>query len=1525
MALPSEAKSEWVTAEGDRYAATPEQVLKRDQWDAFTRHTVQDRVDVGGCTQVILRKSRLGAWTLLLNGRTSPTADVDARGWHTLPKFDTKDNITEDATGRKIPAPVLVTVLLEQGACAPESVTLQVLERVFVANLPINEGREMVVTEVSLEPTRPGDVNSQCTVVPYPMALGPSARVEIVDRSKQRATRDTKNADAVKGFMDAAIQKLSGKALSRQRVQSLLNKLPTWVSLAGTAAAAYYFLQAAEQSFANSAGTEAAGLVQGYTTNAIFFNLISSMYTTMSSSASTTAPTNPTDSSTDDKVVSISVFDLPAILKRISNSVSGGIYSKQGMSWTPEELRKARRYDDAALLEYLMYAQSLDATEQEKNLANWRTRLESDNFENPGTWTRDGIEENVKEFKTIMEKASEELQGYNRNQFRVTGVASDVVKRDGYIETALRLQVVDAHIEGVANLQTFTLASNVAFEAGLVASGYVNLGKELEDSIEELVSRIKGRDPQLSNSPLVQQVLTNPLMVPAGAPTGKLLVDLADFLVGRKSAVYAPSLDALTITLANLRTQVTEQLNTMLDPVSGLSTNAVVVPLMRRLPHVVALRNRSIVTFAVERDDEAIDIAASNTPSANNSDGLRDAVQVANATMRVVRYAITQFIEGEGVVRPRTRLQLVVEPTALVGTWGSLDATELGAARPLPERTAPLGIHTRHVYAPRLPMDVLGALACRAQHQRIEEAVVVQWLVSDGGAADGSPSVATRFGVPSSHTGELLLSVIADLATDEALDRVRSEMSALSPTRAHLMASAVEVAVQRLRLAGDLARAVFRQRPVRVRVSDHDALFDCYPEGPTLRKLLHEHAMWRGWEAPWFVARDISPPSRFEALAAAASAVPMGIGALEQLLDALRGIKAAEWRLSRMPFLAPQTLAFHSDEALRALHTRSPGSALLMHNAWAGLAVQVEHSYFAAQRLHVLGQGLPLSNAHRAATLCECAFARPILELVPTGDRLMAVPETERVGLRMLTRPFAQLLRPLQEGMPTLPHPRSLLSREAAARWLPARFASMRMDLGALQSERVLAGSAGDLMESFERMHIGPTQHLVPFGAALIEDAVDTASRCFEDTPVYIHALAVPLPAVDGVQPTAVIRPRPAHDTDTDAHPLAITIDAQQGGVAVGMAVAHVPLRRLKDDAATEPPATLREARDQARAADKTTPLGGSIDTTAAFVFAVERLVQSAIAVAGEHGSVDVDPPPIFMPQKMYVVSKSVDTDVLRLAKRRVSSLLLLVGEGDVTLLVGVLKKGSPVSIDRNAALVTELEARQMALTDGAIASDAAVRELSENLVVHVVTQTDGEADDALDRAFDDAVSPLVEGVVDLNAYLREKQAEAQRANEQLVTAQGADGSAAVGIGGGYALIESAAVAAMRQNSTLLAATAAFDKASETNAAARKLAEDTNRSIGELSVEARRIELILWPIAVATANALVAGILEAPPRLGASARWGERDVLVEEEASTLLARGSNVLSTAIGAWKGAGLVAVPLCELAAVVVGVSVA
>ena len=179
------ATSEWVVDGVTRYAATPEDAAAALDVAGFRAHDPGTNVPVehGACTQVVVRKARDGSYRLLLNGCESRVGDD---GYHVLPSFRADETMHEDATGREVAAPVVASVLVEDGACAPDHVVLQVKQRTFIAGVQTDEGREPVVREAQLRATRPSDTRSPACAVAYPMAIAPHLKITFYDNEKAR-------------------------------------------------------------------------------------------------------------------------------------------------------------------------------------------------------------------------------------------------------------------------------------------------------------------------------------------------------------------------------------------------------------------------------------------------------------------------------------------------------------------------------------------------------------------------------------------------------------------------------------------------------------------------------------------------------------------------------------------------------------------------------------------------------------------------------------------------------------------------------------------------------------------------------------------------------------------------------------------------------------------------------------------------------------------------------------------------------------------------------------------------------------------------------------------------------------------------------------------------------------------------------------------------------------------------------------------------------------------------------------------
>lgn len=1240
MGLPEDATSEWVTRDGTRYAASPEDVARAVPGGlTFAVHDFdKTSVDAGCCTQVLLRKARDGTYTLLLNGRASEPQN----GVHTLPPFREDQLIREEATGREAPAPVAVSLLVEKGACAPDVVRLQVLQRKFAAGIQVDEGRETVAMEERVPPTRPGDVESQAVLVAYPMTIGPSPKLVLRDNARARALSEKYTKEFWKSAIGTTTAAASGTTIQSPLSVFLSNTKGKVLGAAATALAVAVNVYLTIGSMATK-----STMLAVTTSAAAVLNAAYQGFATKRASTDEELVEETTDT-----VTRISIFDLPALLRRLTGRQTGGLYSNLGQTFTLEELRKNGRSDDAAVLTWLAFAHPLNPEQLEGVIAVMQEGMEAYLLDQFGKKKGDALspaeEAQMKEAKENVaagvNKSNQGLKGI-RDGYEFTGLDLSEIKKGSYVETVLRLEVIDARRNGASAHETFTLVSHVSRNAGLLASGYRQLYTELKEVVEQSVATLNAFDEQAAASPVFRHI--RPLVEsqqPRVPTLGKKLFQLVS---GTGRDVYLPAMKQIAAQIQEMGSKLEKLLTPLAKKLDALPPPDPLPPTIRYLPHVVRARNRSGLTFVLDRDDEAVDIAASADPAANNSSDLRDALAVSSTTIRIVRQAAAQFIERDGVLRPRMQTQLVLGDDVFSSTdnsfrkrWRVLPKRDAGDAR---------GIHTRHVYAPRMPLAVVGAMACRAEHGRVREGVAIGWLLA---GAEGSEQVgvAKSFGLPPSHLGELVMGMVADLATDDALDRAQ-EPAYRSVRRSQLMANSVHAAIDRLALAHTLAVAVLRKNDtVHPRLQEHDAVFECYPEGDTLRKLLHESAVWREWMPPSYTGGCNNDLKRRDAGLASALATPMGLDTVGQLLKAIGSLKHSNVRLTNLPFLAPQTLAHCTD---------SQGG-----KANGALVVHVAHAYSAAQRLHVLANGLGLQDHVRFALLCECALARPVLDLLSSDS-----PAPDADALRVFTQPIdpeADGASPAQTGAPPVPRQSALLDNLGVPRkWLSARLASMRLDLDELEKQRVLSG---DLADAFAELGLdGSVQYLVPFGDTIAQEHSLLLTPFFEDAPTYVELLQrVPAPADANV---VTVRPRHAHEEDGDLHPYVITAD----GAVLSAAMVHIPPVDWVDTKGAVP-TTLEEATEAARVARAMPPfvLGLGVDASAAFVFNVERLVQCALIV-GTPALLRADPPAPPKPRLVPIPDDPSEPEALRRARFRVWVLRIATSEAGIKWLSSTL------------------------------------------------------------------------------------------------------------------------------------------------------------------------------------------------------------------------------------------------------------
>ena len=1472
------ATSEWVVGNGiteARYSATPDEAQRAllQQNDGFREHKPTEEtvpVEYGACTQVLLRKARDGTYQLLLNGCVS---NEGGDGFHVLPSFLYDQLIPENATKREVPAPVVVSVLVEDGACAPNGVTLHMRQRTSVAGIQINEGREPVTLEMNVPTTRPGNAESKAVAVVYPMAIGAAPSVVFKNRGfvrRQKLNAAKKIVEMQGALLSSALsggkvptnQVKTGLAALYDRLQEKLG--PTFatkvaggiltVGMIGAITAILFEFDIPKNlGVGSSIATNYAGDIAYYMYD------LSRMKALEKKNDELTDAQKKLAEKRSVKDVTVAVYDFPSLLKRVA-------MDQFRVQLTMEELQQSNRGDEAAILSWMANCAKFTSTEVDEAVEDYRQSL-SDWWDA----SRDALPEEMltlgKEgvIQTMADTFQRELEALtdsqdsekNVDEFDDSDLELDGMRSRGHVEFFLTLEVVDARSPGNRVHSTFRLRSEQAFGAGIVAMGY----KEIRDNLLKTIPRLT-RTMQMAAPNTNQQK-----RIIVGGKLPKTMKErFANFVVGRNQTEYAPSRSALQTLLTYLCVKVIGKLNRLIGSVKTAipkkddSGNRVA----RYLPHLVRLRTAGTAFAELDVTDEQVDIARAGEVSTAVNERLVDAVRASKAAMSVVRQAIAQYCEAEGVTRPRMRTQLLMGTIERNLTAGLADGV-----RPIDTNLAKRnpGILTRHVYVPRMPLVVVDAQACRQEEAQLREDLAIDWL----GRMPGEPlatGIAEQFGLPTSHIGELLLGVVVDLAVDDALERAPEGIRA-SPKRGQLMQSALERAVARVRVAHRLATVVFKQQAPIARLDNDDALFVCFPEGNTLLKLLQESSVWRFWRVPYLppvenVSKSIG---RFGVHAAAATAAPIGVDALRQLLDAAGKLRAPASRgqedavsLGAMPFLASQTLFMN---AHKALVPEAP------NRAWAGLAVQVEHSYLAAERLHVMAEGLQLDATHVAELLIDCVRARPVLQHVPVGQNIAQVPHaTHGPSLRLMDTDFSQPRAGLlQPNIPRDPAPRTLFDNRSHVELLQRRLAAMRFDIDDLANERASENDSR-LLESFAQLRMvargpetHPAQYLVPFGDARVKGRYPLMSRFFENLPVYLGLLASASPRPP--QTMGTIAPREAHDTASNLHPLVITAQTTDGaGVIVGTVLVAVPYRNSSVDATLTAPKTLQQARSAL--AQSAAGRSAHVDAANAFLFNVERLVQCILLVAGHDDScrsLDAPPPPESPPTLVDAPAVPKKPKLLLLAEMRVNAILVGSRAGDARALARKMKELP--------------DTKTTDLVDKLVYSEELYDWLVESKNNLLTAQPHNTGDEYRSGAFWEDPSDsakdnnALKSLYDLH---REQETVEERQFKVRVEGHNSDW--------GWAVTEN----------------------------------DRRKEYAKL---ARCWELNLWPRTVAVANAVARGVLSDPPTLYASDVDEQR-----QQISSCPDGPPHVLDDVVDAWLAKGLRAVPLCELAAVLVRV---
>ena len=743
---------------------------------------------------------------------------------------------------------------------------------------------------------------------------------------------------------------------------------------------------------------------------------------------------------------------------------------------------------------------------------------------------------------------------------------------------------------------------------------------------------------------------------------------IAQRILGIEGQRYWPSVDAVLNRLQRYQQDLDEKLETLTELPGGTAYVAA-YGVKRRLPQIVRARNAAGMTFVLD-DNNGSTVAEAEGVFGGLENGLRGVVDASAATVRVVRQAIGQMLEAQGYMRERVRLMVLVTQYPRHELVANLRIVNRRDPQCGPVR----GIRTAHVYASRFPLELVGALECHAEHPRLKDALTISWLTD---ATRSGVGVAEALSVPATHEGEMVASALAELAARDVARRIGPDLRQ-SPTREQLMRTSVQHAVEQLQRAGALASSIMRSADAAPRVGHEDAWFDCLPGGMALLSVMHENAAWRSFHPPWTQQSAYcggGHANRFNVLEAVGVATPLGIESLRRTVDALRSVRVRDdVSVDTLPFLAAQTLNLHpTTVALHRNRAVALTNPLEWQRAWAELVAHVAASHDAACRVSLLASGLALPPVHAAALLRECAAARPVLGIAARVS-IEEAPEREQQWIRRMDSHLALVSDPpgaprVQPGVPRLPAAHTLVDNaQAGGRMLlETRLATLRFDVEVLARERAL-DVEGDLVSRFSGVSVGGNEegelriaretsvYLCPFAGALATELGTTAMRQFEDMPVFLKHLSEPalVPAQPPPRVVVALQARTSTRTQTRRmHPLLVRLGPDAGAtVAVEVHMVRMPAVKQQPDAPTEAveqvdgtqampgleehpsvPQTLRllwERVEQTRELPYAHGVG--VDASSCFLYNVERVVQAILALAG-HGhaagtQVQLQPPP---------------------------------------------------------------------------------------------------------------------------------------------------------------------------------------------------------------------------------------------------------------------------------------------------------
>ena len=165
----------------------------------------------------------------------------------------------------------------------------------------------------------------------------------------------------------------------------------------------------------------------------------------------------------------------------------------------------------------------------------------------------------------------------NPNVIEYAGIDRETLLSSGYVDTMLRVLVVDTHRPQPETQTTLLIESRQTVEAGIVAQGYFQLLDELRETRQAVTEALKTAVIPLGRSPIVKQTLT-----------GRLSKDIADALSGNNADVYTQSVEGTVFLLDQLSERVERAVEALLPGTRASTPDAAIasgLETQRRLPH----------------------------------------------------------------------------------------------------------------------------------------------------------------------------------------------------------------------------------------------------------------------------------------------------------------------------------------------------------------------------------------------------------------------------------------------------------------------------------------------------------------------------------------------------------------------------------------------------------------------------------------------------------------------------------------------------------------------------------------------------------------------------------------------------------------------------------------------------------------------------------------------------------------------------------------------------------------------------